>query len=202
MLPPPTVASPDDRLSDKSDFDPNFEHTRIASNVTQVGPSSSPTKDEEDTSKFSTAPRPPRTSGLKTNRRQPLGLIETLSSRHTDTFSHITSLEHTDGTHFSKSNYIRIYTDDFRVTQIKDVTSFENFAPDTYYVTIRKLFALTALPIFTVPSYDVSVTFIERILDERRCLYDMRDSQLDYTKLFESICQSFHFTQLMCLRCY
>ena len=44
---------------------------------------------------------------------------------------------------------------------------------------------------FTVPSYDVSITFIERILDERRCLYDMRDSQRDYVKLFEHICQRF-----------
>ena len=65
-------------------------------------------KDKEDTSKF----------------RQPLGLIETLSSRHTATLSHITSLEHTDNTHFTTSNCRRIYPDDFRVPRIQDVTSF------------------------------------------------------------------------------
>jgi len=40
-------------------------------------------------------------------------------------------------------------------TQIKDVTFFENFAPVASYVTIRTVFALTALPMFTVLQYDV-----------------------------------------------
>jgi hypothetical protein len=40
ILPPPKVASPDHRLSDKLDFNSNFENKRITSNVTLVGLSS------------------------------------------------------------------------------------------------------------------------------------------------------------------
>jgi len=36
-------------------------------------------------------------------------------------------------------------------TQIKDVTFFEHFAPVASYVTIRTLFAPTALPMFKHP---------------------------------------------------
>ena len=109
-------------------------------------------------------------------------------------------------------------------TQIKDVTFFENFAPVASYVTIRTLFALTALPMFTVLQYDVSVAFIESVLDDnappiycecadgyedktkfcyllKRHLYGMRDSPRGYAKLFESICQSFHLTQLKTDEC-
>jgi hypothetical protein len=109
-------------------------------------------------------------------------------------------------------------------TQIKDVTFFENFAPVASYVTIRTLFALTALPMFIVLQYDVSVAFIESILDDnappiycecadgyedkskycyllRRHLYGMRDSPRGYAKLFESICKSFNLTQLKTDEC-
>ena len=101
MLPPTTVASPDDSSSDsKLDFNSDFDNTSIASNMNQVDPSSSPTKDEEDTPDSSTAPRSPQDSALKANRRQPLGLIEALSSMRTDALSHITRFEQTDDTHF------------------------------------------------------------------------------------------------------
>jgi len=97
--------------------------------------------------------------------------------------------------------------------------SLKKIARVASYVTIRTLFALTALPMFTVLQYDVSVAFIESILNDnappiycecadgyedkskfcyllRRHLYGMRDSHRGYAKLFESICQSFHLTQL------
>ena len=50
-------------------------------------------------------------------------------------------------------------------TQIKDVHYFESFTPVASFVTLRLVFALTALPHFHVNHYDVSVAFIESELD-------------------------------------
>jgi len=109
-------------------------------------------------------------------------------------------------------------------TQIKGITYFENFAPVASYVTIRTLFALTALPSFRVLQYDVSVAFIESILDTNappvycecaegyedkskycyrllRHLYGMKDSPRGYAKLFESICKGFNLVQLKTDEC-
>ena len=51
-------------------------------------------------------------------------------------------------------------------TQIKNVHYFESFAPVASFVTLRLVFALTALPHFHVNHYDVSVAFIESELDD------------------------------------
>jgi hypothetical protein len=51
-------------------------------------------------------------------------------------------------------------------TQIKNVHYFESFAPVASFVTLRLVFALTALPNFHVNHYDVSVAVIESELDD------------------------------------
>jgi hypothetical protein len=51
-------------------------------------------------------------------------------------------------------------------TQIKNVHYFESFSPVASFVTLRLVFALTALPHFHVNHYDVSVAFIESELDD------------------------------------
>jgi hypothetical protein len=51
-------------------------------------------------------------------------------------------------------------------TQIKNVNNFECFAPVASFVTLRLVFALAALPHFQVNHYDVSVAFIESVLDD------------------------------------
>ena len=51
-------------------------------------------------------------------------------------------------------------------TQIKNVNNFECFAPVASFVTLRLVFALTVLPHFHVNHYDVSVAFIESVLDD------------------------------------
>ena len=51
-------------------------------------------------------------------------------------------------------------------TQIKNVNNFECFAPVASFVTLRLVFALSALPHFQVNHYDVSVAFIESVLDD------------------------------------
>ena len=51
-------------------------------------------------------------------------------------------------------------------TQIKNVHYFESFALVASFVTLRLVFALTALPHFQVNHYDVSVAFIESELDD------------------------------------
>ena len=51
-------------------------------------------------------------------------------------------------------------------TQVKNIHYFESFAPVASFVTLRLVFALTALPHFQVNHYDVSVAFIESELDE------------------------------------
>jgi hypothetical protein len=53
-------------------------------------------------------------------------------------------------------------------TQIKNVHYFESFATVASFVTLRLVFALTALPNFHVNHYDVTVTvaFIESELDD------------------------------------
>jgi hypothetical protein len=51
-------------------------------------------------------------------------------------------------------------------TQLKNVHYFESFAPVASFVTLRLVFALTALPNFHVNHYDVLVAFIESELDD------------------------------------
>ena len=51
-------------------------------------------------------------------------------------------------------------------TQIKNVHYFESFALDASFVSLRLVFALTALPHFHVSHCDVSVAFIESELDD------------------------------------
>jgi hypothetical protein len=50
-------------------------------------------------------------------------------------------------------------------TQILGVNYFESFSPVASFVTIRTLFALTALPMFKVYQYDVQVAFIQSVDD-------------------------------------
>ena len=50
-------------------------------------------------------------------------------------------------------------------SQIQGVNYFESFAPVASFVTIRTLFALTALPMFVVLQYDVQVAFIQSVID-------------------------------------
>jgi hypothetical protein len=69
-------------------------------------------------------------------------------------------------------------------TQIKNVHYFESFAPVASFVTLRLVFALTALPHFHVNHYDVSVAFIESELDESP---STANAQKD-TKILASTC--------------
>ena len=88
---------------------------------------------------------------------------------------------------------------------------FESFSPVVSFVTVRLLFALTALPFFKVLQYDVSVAFMQSKIpdtdpplycdppegfeDKRkwvyrllRNLYGMKQSPRAYNKLFAEIC--------------
>ena len=109
-------------------------------------------------------------------------------------------------------------------TQQKDVNYFETFSPVVSFVTIRTLFALTALPGFDVHQYDVSVAFIEAPIDANsppiycecaegyedrrlyvyqlhRYLYGMKDAPRGYNQLFASLCRSHGMTQLKSDEC-
>jgi hypothetical protein len=50
-------------------------------------------------------------------------------------------------------------------SQILGVNYFESFSPVASFVTIRTLFASTALPMFKVYQYDVQVAFIQSVID-------------------------------------
>ncbi len=50
-------------------------------------------------------------------------------------------------------------------SQILGINYFESFSPVASFVTIRTLFALTALPMFKVYQYDVQVAFIQSVID-------------------------------------
>ena len=50
-------------------------------------------------------------------------------------------------------------------TQQEGINCFETFAPVISFVTLRMLFALTAIPHFEVTQYDISVAFIEAPID-------------------------------------
>jgi len=101
---------------------------------------------------------------------------------------------------------------------------FESFSPVVSFVTVRLLFALTALPFFKVLQYDVSVAFIQsKIPDsdpplyceppegfEDKChwvyrllrnLYGMKQSPRAYNKLFAGICKGYGLTQLKADEC-
>ena len=105
-------------------------------------------------------------------------------------------------------------------TQIKNVHYFESFAPVTSFVTLRLVFALTALPHFHVNHYDVSVAFIESELDEsappvycacaegyedptkyvyllHKSLYGMIQSPRAWYQLWCTICTTFGLTKLV-----
>lgn len=109
-------------------------------------------------------------------------------------------------------------------TQQKDVNYFETFSPVVSFVTIRTLFALTALPGFDVHQYDVSVAFIEAPIDPNsppiycecaegyedrrlyvyqlhRYLYGMKDAPRGYNQLFASLCRNQGMTQLKSDEC-
>ena len=109
-------------------------------------------------------------------------------------------------------------------SQIQGVNYFESFAPVASFVTIRTLFALTALPMFVVLQYDVQVAFIQSVIDPNqppvycepaegyedkkkyvyqlhRRLYGMADSPRGWNKLFRSVCIDFGFTQLKSDEC-
>jgi hypothetical protein len=105
-------------------------------------------------------------------------------------------------------------------TQIKIVHYFESFAPVASFVTLRMVFALTALPHFHVNHYDVSVAFIESVLDDdtppvycecaegyedpreyvyllHKRLYGMVQSPRAWYKLWCTLCQSFGLQKLV-----
>jgi hypothetical protein len=105
-------------------------------------------------------------------------------------------------------------------TQIKNVHYFESFAPVASFVTLRLVFALTALPNFHVNHYDVSVAFIESELDEstppvycecaegyedpreyayllHKSLYGMIQSPRAWYQLWCTICTSFGLQKLV-----
>ena len=105
-------------------------------------------------------------------------------------------------------------------TQIKNVHYFESFAPVASFVTLRLVFALTALPHFQVNHYDVSVAFIESELDEstppvycecaegyedpreyvyllHKGLYGMIQSPRAWYQLWCTICTSFGLQKLV-----
>lgn len=96
--------------------------------------------------------------------------------------------------------------------QQKDINYFETFSPVVSFVTIRTLFALTPLPGFEVHQYDVSVAFMEAVIDPtsppiycecaegyedrrlyvyqlRRYLYGMKDAPRSYNQLFAKLCR-------------
>ena len=101
---------------------------------------------------------------------------------------------------------------------------FESFSPVVSFVTVRLLFALTALPFFKVLQYDVSVAFIQSKIpdndpplycdppegfeDKRkwvyrllRNLYGMKQSPRAYNHLFAEICRTYGLTQLKSDEC-
>jgi hypothetical protein len=105
-------------------------------------------------------------------------------------------------------------------TQVKNIHYFESFAPVASFVTLRLVFALTALPHFQVNHYDVSVAFIESELDENappvycecaegyedpreyvyllhKSLYGMIQSPRAWYQLWCSICTSFGLQKLV-----
>ena len=105
-------------------------------------------------------------------------------------------------------------------TQIKNVHYFESFAPVASFVTLRLVFALTALPHFHVNHYDVSVAFIESELDDstppvycecaegyedpreyvyllQKSLYGMIQSPRAWYQLWCTICTSFGLQRLV-----
>ena len=109
-------------------------------------------------------------------------------------------------------------------TQQKDINYFETFSPVVSFVTIRTLFALTALPGFEVYQYDVSVAFIEAPIDAdsppiycecaegyedrrlyvyqlHRYLYGMKDAPRGYNKLFAQLCRDKGMKQLKSDEC-
>ena len=109
-------------------------------------------------------------------------------------------------------------------SQILGVNYFESFSPVASFVTIRTLFALTALPMFKVYQYDVQVAFIQSVIDpnhppvycepaegyeDRRHyvyqlhkhLYGMKDSPRGWSKLFTSVCLKYGFSQLKSDEC-
>ncbi|NBO65472.1 MAG: hypothetical protein EBU88_11640, partial [Acidobacteria bacterium] len=104
-------------------------------------------------------------------------------------------------------------------SQILGVNYFESFSPVASFVTIRTLFAMTALPMFKVYQYDVQGAFIQSVIDpnhppvycepaegyeDRRHyvyqlhkhLYGMKDSPRGWSKLFTSVCLKYGFSQL------
>ena len=109
-------------------------------------------------------------------------------------------------------------------SQILGINYFESFSPVASFVTIRTLFALTALPMFKVYQYDVQVAFIQSVIDpthppvycdpaegyeDRRHyvyqlhkhLYGMKDSPRGWSKLFTSVCLKYGFSQLKSDEC-
>ena len=103
-------------------------------------------------------------------------------------------------------------------TQQDGVNCFETFAPVISFVTLRLLFALTALPHFDVTQYDISVAFIEAEIDKNappiycecapgrenrkeyvyllhRYLYGMKDAPRGYNQLFTQQCKDFGLYQ-------
>ena len=109
-------------------------------------------------------------------------------------------------------------------TQQQDINYFETFSPVVSFVTIRTLFALTALPGFDVHQYDVSVAFIEAAIDPNsppiycecaegyedrrlyvyqlhRYLYGMKDAPRGYNQLFAGLCKQQGMKQLKSDEC-
>ena len=109
-------------------------------------------------------------------------------------------------------------------TQRLNELYFESFSPVVSFVTVRLLFALTALPFFKVLQYDVSVAFIQSKIpdtdpplycdptegfeDKRKWvyrllqnLYGMKQSPRAYNQLFAEICRAYGLTQLKSDEC-
>jgi len=131
------------------------------------------------------------------------------------------SKKHDENGTFTK-NRSRLVAKGF--TQILGVNYFESFSPVASFVTIRTLFALTALPMFKVYQYDVEVAFIQSSIDSNhppvyctpaegyedrrqyvyqlhKHLHSMKDSPRGWSKLFSSVCLTYGFSQLKSDEC-
>ena len=109
-------------------------------------------------------------------------------------------------------------------TQQEGINCFETFAPVISFVTLRMLFALTAIPHFEVTQYDISVAFIEAPIDPtappiycecapgrenrkeyvyqlHRYLYGMKDAPRGYNQLFTQQCKNFGLIQCTADEC-
>lgn len=109
-------------------------------------------------------------------------------------------------------------------SQVKDYSYWESFSPVVSFTSIRLLIALTALPHWQIFHYDVSVAFIQALIDKNdppiycrpaegyesrkdfayllhRYLYGMKQAPRGYWQHFYTICTSWGLTRCLSDEC-